>query len=148
MVCGHVLEFDELPLHSALPRPLSLADSDSVGRDAALVRFVDQGIDERCVPSPGNAFYSNVFPTLQTDGPTARVILTLTELNPFVAHTHFKLDSFKDVVRLVRPQCFFMTIDFQDAYYSVYVRPEGRRWLFIIFFGRGIVFNLPVFLKG
>ncbi|MPC72529.1 hypothetical protein E2C01_066839 [Portunus trituberculatus] len=36
------------------------------------------------------------------------------------------MDSFKDVVRLVQPQCFFMTIDFQDAYSSVYLRSEER----------------------
>lgn len=61
VVCGHVLEFDELPLQSALPRPLSLSESDRAALDAALLRFVEQGIVERCEPSPGNAFYSNVF---------------------------------------------------------------------------------------
>ena len=58
-------------------------------------------------------FITMFFPTLQTDGPTARVILTLMELNLFVAHAHFKLDLFTDVVRFVRPQCFFMTIVFR-----------------------------------
>ena len=129
VVCGHVLEFDELPLQSALPWPLSLSDSDSAALDAALLRFVEQGIVERCVAFSGNGFVSNVFPTLKKDGTSARVILNLKELNPYVTHTHFKMDSFKDVVRLVQPKCFFMTIDFQDAYYSVYVRPEERCWL-------------------
>ena len=61
MVCGHVLEFDELPLQSALPRPLSFSDSDSAALDAVLLRFVEQGIVERCVPSPGNAFFFPMF---------------------------------------------------------------------------------------
>ena len=111
-----------------------------------LLRFVEQGIVERCEPSPGNAFYSNVFPTLKKDGITARVILNLKELNPYVTHTHFKMDSFKDVVRLVQPQCFFMTIDFQDAYYSVYVRPEERCWL--RFFWKGQCFHFTCLPQG
>ncbi|MPC42185.1 hypothetical protein E2C01_035799 [Portunus trituberculatus] len=136
VVCSHVLEFDELPLQFALPRPLSFSESDRAALDAALLRFEEQGIVERCEPSPGNVFYSNVFPTVKKDGTTARVILNLKELNPYVTHTHFKIDSFKDVVRLVQPQCFFMTIDFQDAYYSVYVRSEERKIIKIQELGR------------
>ncbi|MPC98178.1 hypothetical protein E2C01_093532 [Portunus trituberculatus] len=41
VVCGHVLEFDELPLQFALPRPLSLSESDRAALDAALLRFVE-----------------------------------------------------------------------------------------------------------
>ena len=55
----------------------------------------------------------------------------MKELNPFVTHTHLNMDSFKDMVRLVQPRCFFMTIDFQDAFYSVYVGPEERCWLLL-----------------
>ena len=146
VVCGHVLEFDELPLQCALPRPLSFSARDSAALDAALHRFVEQGIVERCEPSPGHAFYSNVFPTLKKDGTSARVILNLKELNPYVTHTHFKMDSFKDVVRLVQPQCYFMTIDFQDAYFSVYVRPEERCWL--RFFWKGQCFHFTCLPQG
>ena len=44
------------------------------------------------------------------DDTTARVILNLIERNPYVTHTHLKMDSIKDVVRLVQPLCYFMTI--------------------------------------
>lgn len=39
-------------------------------------------------------------------------------------HVHFKLDTLKDVIQLIQPYCFFITMDLKDAYFSVYVKPE------------------------
>lgn len=75
-----------------------------------------------------SVFTLNIFPTPKKDG-TCRVILNLKELNPFVRYEHFKLDSITDVINLIHPMCFFVTIDFKDAYFSVSVTPEERKWL-------------------
>jgi len=32
-----------------------------------------------------------------------------------------------EFVHLIQPNCFFITIDLKDAYFSVYVRPEDRK---------------------
>ena len=39
-----------------------------------------------------------------------------------INHVHFKMESIKDVIHLIQPNCFFLTIDFKDAYFSVYVK--------------------------
>lgn len=46
-----------------------------------------------------------------------------------IPHVHFKMDSLKEVVQLNQPDCFFVICDCKDAYSSVYVRPEDRKWL-------------------
>ena len=57
----------------------------------------------------------------------SRVILDLKDLNAHINHVHFKMESIKDVSHFIQPNCFFMTIDFKDAYFSVYVKPTDRK---------------------
>ena len=58
-----------------------------------------------------------------------RMILYLKSLNEFVAYQHFKMDDIQTAVKLVRPQCFMVSVDLKDAYYSVPVAPEDRTFL-------------------
>ena len=39
------------------------------------------------------------------------------------------MDTFKEVIQLIRPNCFFTTIDLKDTCFSVYVNPDERKWL-------------------
>lgn len=127
VVHGKLLVFEDVPIQKNPPGPLFLSAADRFALDTAMVTFIEHNIVELCPPgAPG--FVSNVFPTVKKDG-SARVILNLRELNAYVEHVHFKLDTLKDVLTLIHPNCFFMTIDFKDAYFSVYVRPEDRKWL-------------------
>ena len=75
-----------------------------------------------------NAFLSNIFPTFKKDG-SSRVILNLKELNEYIIHIHFQMDSIKDVIQLIFPNCYFMTVDLKDAYFSVFIKPKDRIWL-------------------
>ena len=51
------------------------------------------------------------------------------------------MDSIADVINLIQPMCFFMTIDFKDAYFSVFVRPEERKWLRFMWGGKHFQFT-------
>ena len=122
---GKILEFTSLPRQRGIPPPLHLSVADTLALDSAMVGFIKHKIVERCEPQvPG--FVSNVFPTIKKDG-SARVILNLKELNEHVPHIHFKMDSIKDVIQLIHPNCFFSTTDFKDAYFSVSIAPADRK---------------------
>lgn len=127
VVHGKLLVFVDVPMQRTPPGPLFLSTADRVALDTAMVKFIEKGIVELSPPGD-QGFFSNVFPTLKKDG-TARVILNLKELNDHVEHIHFKLDTLKDVIPLIHPNCFFISLDLTDAYFSVYVRPEDRIWL-------------------
>lgn len=91
--------------------------------------FIKCGIVEECSNTIGDqGFYSTIFPVIKRDGST-RVILNLKDLNTYVTFAHFKMETIKDVLQLISPSCFFMTIDFKHAYFSVHVKPEHRKWL-------------------
>ena len=100
---------------------------------------------EKCNPTPELAFYSNIFPTRKRDG-TTRVILNSKEFNKCVTHTHFKISSIKDVISLIHPNCFFMTIDIKDAYFFVYIQPKDRKWL--RFMWKNQYFQITCLLQG
>ena len=128
VLTGKVLEFEKFPEQSQVPHSLKLHASDQLALDKAMLEFIVHGIVELCNSTSLPCFYSNVFPIVKPDG-TARVILNLSDLNLSIKYVHFKMDTIKDVINLVYPNCFFMTVDFKHAYYSVSVRPEDRRWL-------------------
>ena len=134
-VSGECLDFIELPLQVAPPRPLSFKPSEQIALDLAVNKFLCHGIVEPCEPSSGLCFYSNIFPVLKKDG-SARIILNLSDLNVHVEHVHFKMETLKDVIPVVFHKCFFATIDLQDAYYSVPIRPADRDWLRFLWHGK------------
>ena len=70
-----------------------------------------------------------------------RVILNLRESNAYVRYEHFKMDSIADVINFIQPMCFVVTIDFKDAYFSVFIRPEERKWLRFMWKGKHFQFT-------
>lgn len=125
---GNVLEFYSPPVQCSLPRPLFFPVVAQAGLDSALLGLLQRKVIEPCKDNESGGFYSNVFPVLKKDG-TARVILNLRDLNPYIKYYHFKMDSITDVVNLIQRNCYFITVDFKDAYFSVFVKPEDRKWL-------------------
>lgn len=128
VVLGNFIEFERLPVQNSIPKPLHFSVAHQSALDVALQAFLKKKIIERCEDGNSPGFFSNGFPTFKKDG-SARVILNLRDFNPFVKYFHFKMDSIHDVIQLVHPNCFFMTVDFKDAYFSVPVRPKDRKWL-------------------
>ena len=62
------------------------------------------------------------------DGGT-RLILNLKELNEFVVYEHFKMDDIKTIINMVTRNCFMVTIDLKDAYYSVAISRLFQKFL-------------------
>jgi hypothetical protein len=75
-----------------------------------------------------NEIVSNIFSVPKKDG-THRVILNLKDFNEHVSYHHFKMDSLNTIVKLVDKNCFMASIDLKDAYYSIPIRKEDRKYL-------------------
>ena len=57
------------------------------------------------------------------------MILNLKPLNEFVDYYHFKMDTFQTALKLIQAGCFMASVDLKDAYYSIPVHPEHRKYL-------------------
>ena len=57
------------------------------------------------------------------------MILNLKALNKFVDYHHFKMDTFRTALKLIRPGCLMASVDLKVAYYSIPIAEEDRKLL-------------------
>ncbi len=75
-----------------------------------------------------------------------RVILDLSALNEHVEYKHFKMESIQHALDLMVPSCYMASIDWKDAYYSVPVAQEFRKYL--VFMWEGEFFQYTCLPNG
>ena len=92
--------------------------------DAEIQKLLDMKVISEVDHHP-NEFISPVFIVPKKDG-EYRMILNLKELNQYIEYHHFKMDTFESVLKLVKPGCFFASIDVRHAYYSVPMAAENQ----------------------
>ena len=88
----------------------------------------------RKVSSSQDQVISNVFVRDKKDG-SFRMILNLKNLNVCVEKIHFKLESLSDAIALMRPGCYFASLDLKDAYYSVKIHSDYTKFFRFYFHG-------------
>ena len=75
-----------------------------------------------------NEIISDIFLRDKKDG-SHRMILNLKNLNLYAAKFHFKMDTLHTITKLIEKNCFMASIDLKDAYYSVPIAREDRKYL-------------------
>ena len=60
------------------------------------------------------------------------MILNLKSFNTFIKFKHCKLESFREVLSVIKPNCWMVSVDLKDAYYSVGIFPG--HWKYLKFF--------------
>ncbi len=126
VVKGEFLDLVKVPHQRWRPQELNLTASEQESLDEALTTFETMGIVEQCEDSD-DGFYSTVFPVKKPDN-SSRVILNLKNLNKHVEHKHFKMDTIREAVRLLRKDCKMASVDFKHAYYSVTIARKFRKF--------------------
>ena len=64
-------------------------------------------------------FLSHIFPVPKKSLGEFRIIFDLTDLNKFVRKIKFKMDKIPNIMSLIQPGDFFVSIDLSDAYYCI-----------------------------
>ena len=75
-----------------------------------------------------NEIISDIF-LRHKKGRSHRMILNLKNLNLYAAKVHFKMDTLHTITHLIERDCFMASIDLKDAYYSVPITREDRKYL-------------------
>ena len=127
-VKGEGLQLLDLPLQD---RPQSSktnqCDLDLLKREVK--KLEQQGVVELAEHEDGE-FISRVFLVKKKDKEEYRLILDLSQLNEdYVEYKKFKMETLKSITRLITPNCWFYSIDFADAYYSIPIHPKLRKFL-------------------
>ena len=90
--------------------------------------------------SPIEDYFSNLFTTPKKDG-TYRTILNLKHLNQECETSHFKMESLRQAVHMVQPNCYLASIDIKDAFYSVPVHSAHKKYLKFMWVGKAYYYN-------
>ena len=55
--------------------------------------------------------------------------MNLKKLNENVEPIHFKMENFKNVLQIIKPNCWLASVDLKSAYYSIPIHREFQRYL-------------------
>ena len=129
IVKNYHIEFESglEPFQKFPQKPIKISVLEQNSLDLEITKFLEKGIIEKCYTEKGE-FISNVFLRLKKDG-SFRMILNLKKINDFVAYHKFKMDTLESVIQLVNPGCFMASIDLKDAYYTISIAIEHRKYL-------------------
>ena len=123
----HIEFGEDLPFQICQPKQMHFSLSERAIINEEIAKLLNKGVVEQTHCVEGD-FISTIFVRPKKDG-SYRMILNLKTLNEFVSYYHFKMDNIKTALKLMRPGCFMASVDLKDAYYSVPIATEDRRYL-------------------
>ena len=118
IICnGYKIQF-VTPPHQTKFKPRSMSIKNTNICKQKVKEFLNFKIIKRVNPSHGQ-FLSHIFPVPKKSPGEYRIIFDLTELNHYVRKLHFKMGSISDIMSIIQPGDFFVSIDLSDAYYCI-----------------------------
>lgn len=131
------LEFTEHPYQQYPKPPVRFNSEEAALIDGEIHQLLNKGVLEETDPSYGQ-YVSTIFLRKKKNG-SYRLILNLKGLNASIEYQHFKMESLTCAIQLMKKNCYMASIDLTDAYYTVPVAVEHRKYL--RFFWRNRLFQ-------
>ncbi len=132
---GYTMEFDELPQQNRIPHELRFSEAETKFLRQEIQNLLDKQVITE-VDHVDGEFISTVFLREKKVAGTFRMILNLKKLNESIEKKHFKMDTLLSTLALITPGCYMLSLDFKDAYYSLRVAPQHRKFLRFQFEGK------------
>ena len=85
------------------------------------------GVIQKALPE-GNQLLSNIFLRPKRDG-KQRPIINLKELNGHIPYQHFQMEGLRDLKHLLRPGDLMIKLDLKNAYWSVPINKNHRKFM-------------------
>ena len=119
------LEFVQPPCQTKVPRVTNVSSKEAQIISCEINGLLSKGVNTKASHSVGE-FISTIFTRPKC---SHRLILSLKKLNEYIVSHHFKMDSLQSAVQLMKPNCWMAVLDLKDAYYSVPIATEDRKYL-------------------
>ena len=136
MVKGVKLEFtcdeENLPKYVSAQPKLTPVEVSIINSEVD--KLCLKGVISKCEPE-ADQFISPVFTRPKKDG-SHRMILNLKSLNEEIKYQHFKMDTLQTALKLVTKGCYMASIDLKDAYYSVPIFEDHKKFLRFLWLGQ------------
>ena len=133
VINGYNIQFTTIPIQNEyIPRSMS-PNSIQICK-SKVTEFKKFKIIKVVTPSH-DQYISHIFPRPKKSLGEYRVIFDLSELNEFVRKIHFKMDRISEIMEMIKPGDFFISIDLSDAYYCIAMHILSMPFLTFIFLG-------------
>ena len=121
------LKFTEgvLPPKNINLKPYKMSQFEMEVVNDEIVKLLKKGVVEE-VEESEDLHLSNIFLRPKPIG--HRMILNLKSINEFIEYHKFKMETLVSIIKLMREGCFMCSLDLSDAYYSVNVAVEHRKF--------------------
>lgn len=147
VIKGYKLPFQKMPSQSRPPCEPGWSPVEQNVIRLAINELVEIGAIT-LVQSCQGQYVSKIFVILKSDG-TPRLILNLKSLNTFLYTTHFKMENYKTVERLIQRETFMSSLDLKNAYHLIPIIEQHRKYLRFCFNGKLYQYNcLPFGLSS
>jgi uncharacterized protein YqgQ len=127
-VRGFHINFPEVPTQERPARELKYSQAEREFMKKEIQELLNKGVIQQVEHVEGE-YISNVFLREKKDKGKFRMILNLKKLNEYIPKQKFKMDTLIAAITMVHEGCWFLSLDFTDAYYSVRIAPESRKFL-------------------
>jgi hypothetical protein len=124
---GIKLEFSGDPKEVSSFPVIVRAEREMANLNEEIQKLLDKAVIERCEWSEDQVL-SSVFLIPKPDG-SFRTIFNMKRLNEVIKYHHFKMDTLDTAESMLRPHWWMATVDLKDAYFSLSVQPQFRKYL-------------------
>ena len=125
------------PVQNITPKPYKFTPEETQLIQAELNKFLNTNIIEEVINEPEQGeFISNIFYRPKPNN-KIRIILNLKPFNEeYIDKIHFKMETLSTATSAMRQNCWFASVDLADAYYSIPVCENDRKFLRFFFQGK------------
>ena len=127
IVSGYRIDFERLRYQTSVPC-IKFSKGDEHIIAVEVQKRLDKDVLNKKTHCNHGEFISSVFTRPKKDG-SHRLILNLKNLNEFVTYQHFKMESLQSAAQLLKKDYWMAVLDLKDAYYSVPINLQHRKYL-------------------
>ena len=125
------IDFSEVPFQSGYKIHLrSVQESNNLL--AEVRKLLGEGVIVKCKPQFGD-YFTAAFTRNKKDN-TKRLKLNLKSLNQSVKYKYVKMKSIKNLLNMIEPGVFMVSIDLKDVFFSVPIYEDHQKCLIFFFF--------------
>ena len=141
---GYEIEFDNFPCYSGSLNEIPFSEEEAKIVSLEVEKLLEKGAVIKVLPEK-DQFVSSLFLVPKKDG-SLRPVINLRKLNEFVKYQHFKQEHLSYALDLIQKNDYLTSIDLTDAYFSISIHQEYRKYL--RFSWNGVLYEFKVLCFG
>ena len=146
IVKGWEIKFWSKPHQTKHPHQINTREDEKTEVSLEIENMLRKGVIIQVFTSPGQML-SNIFLREKKNG-KFRPIINLKKVNSYIPYQHFKMEGLNNVKELLQKGDYMVKIDLTDAYFSIPLHKNSRKFLRFLWEGKTYEFLCLCFGLG